>query len=147
MNYYELSLPVDGFLGSDSEYIEDSDPPRLRIFHFELADWFGEDIVKCRREFGVTRRLAEALESSGLTGFALRPMKVTLSEEGKDIFKWKGRDEADLPDLAWLYVTGAVPGDDFAISPQSGMLVVSKPALSLLERFELFDTTIQDYKL
>lgn len=82
MKYYKIEPTVEGSHGEFSEFDPTSNKRRLLSFHLVLEDWFGEDLVTVTPGFAVTRRLADSLSESGLTGFELRDMYLSISTDG-----------------------------------------------------------------
>jgi hypothetical protein len=142
MTYYMLAPAVDGGFGEFTEY--DPETRTLSSFHLELEDWQGDDLVTSTPGFAVTRRLADRLRTSGLSGFALKDLYVSISVEGTKVF-----DVLDLkvPDLVWLDITGAFGQDDFFLAMDTADLIVDQAAMDLLEEFTLDNCDIDAYSI
>lgn len=141
MKCYSIEPAVDGSRGELTEYEPGFEGRRLESFHMVLDAWLGDDLVTCTPGFAVTRKLADRLACSGLNGFELRDMYVSISVEGTESLR---RNKTPIPDLVWLYLTG-VPGvSDFA---QDGdlLLVISEAALTVLREFDIKRAAIKPY--
>ncbi|GAB3566769.1 hypothetical protein GCM10027405_26320 [Arthrobacter alkaliphilus] len=142
MKYYKIEPTVDGSHGEFSEFDPLSNKRRLLRFHLVLEDWFGEDIVTMAPGFAVTRRLANSLSESGLTGFELRDMYLSISTDGTEAMIRKG---AQIPDLVWLDLVGEYGQADFFLDRVIPDMIVSERALGLLRQFKLGDANIEDH--
>ena len=76
----------------------------------------------------MTERTAREIEQAHLSGAQFDEVKVTTSEQFRDIYPRR-----ELPKFVWLRATGTPGQDDFALGPDL-WLVVSERALELLKR-------------
>ena len=97
---------------------------------YEFEGWLGDDLLETFPCFVVTDRLAQAIRTSGLTGYELGTVEVVKSEIYEEL--QAGRD---LPDFHRLFVLGDAETDDFSIDNQR--LRVSDAALAVLGRFAM----------
>jgi hypothetical protein len=85
----------------------------------------------------VTVAPAEALERSGLSGFAISSdVDVTVDEQ-----VWLFEPDWQPPDVRWLQVAGEPASDDFGLTANA-LLVVSSRALSVLRQFNIDDCEV-----
>jgi hypothetical protein len=100
------------------------------VLNYEFTDWLGDDLLEAFPCFIVTARLAQALRESSLTGWALKPVMISQSEECRYLCTGE-----ELPDFEWLEVVGA-PTDDWSLTSDC-RLVVSDTALDLLKKLNI----------
>lgn len=142
MGFYTIRPAVDGSLGEMSEFEPGSNKRRLISFHLVLEDWLGDDLVTMTPGFAVTRHLADRLSRSGLSGFELKDMYLSISVEGTEAMRRKG---TPIPDLVWIDLVGSPGVDDFSLAPDIPRMVVSDAALSLLQEFDIKRARIEEY--
>jgi hypothetical protein len=130
-SFYRLEPEVAGGLGPQTVMRRDRHPPKVERLHYVFDGWLGDDLLESFPSFIVTRSMADALKRESLSGFSLKDVKVSTSEQFAELHP--GRQ---LPEFRWLDVTG-VPGvDDFGITAP-GYLVVSERALHRLRQGRL----------
>lgn len=134
MVFYMIQPAVDGSLGSLAEFEPGFPNRKLLTFHIELEDWQGNDLVNTSPGFAATRRLADSLSRSGLTGFQLKDMYLSVSVEGTDALR---RNNSQIPDLVWLDIVGEYGVADFFLNHDVPELIVSERALEFLHGFDL----------
>lgn len=144
MKYYLVRPIVDVSQGEKTEYAPGSDHRKLASLHMVLEDWSGNDVVTTTPGFAVTRRLADHLAQSDLSGFELKDMHLSVSENGSRAMREKN---ALIPELVWLDITGAYTNDDFFFEPGRARLIVSDRALDQLQEFELSDARIEEFQI
>lgn len=127
-----------------TEYVEGSDNRKLETLHMVLEDWSGNDIVTTTPGFAVTRRLADSLSNSGLTGFELKDMYLSISENGTRAMREKN---VEIPELVWLDIKGTFAQDDFFFEPGRARLIISERALVFLQEFDLTDARIEEFQV
>jgi hypothetical protein len=131
MSFTVLEPEVAGGWGPHTIADVSVHPPRVERLHYELDGWLGDDFLASFPCFVVTERLACELKLSGLTGFTLDHVEVSVSSEFRDL-----HPKSELPVFRWLRVTGRPGLDDFGIAGDH-RLVASCDAMALLERFTL----------
>lgn len=141
MKYFSIEPAVDGSRGELTEYEPGYEDRRLESFHMDLDAWLGDDLVTCTPGFAVTRNLASRLAGSGLSGFELRDMYVSVSVEGTESLR---RNNTPIPELIWLYPTGEPGTSDFA-QDSDLLLIVSESALTVLHEFDIKRAAIEPY--
>lgn len=124
--FHVVGPEVAGGLGPKTVVDRSAVPPRVQNLHYVVESWLGDPILESYPVFLVTRALGEQLTTRGLTGFELRDVKVTRSEQ-LDEFEPHLR----LPDFRWLFLTGNPTRDDFAQDGEA-RLVISDRALETL---------------
>ncbi|GAB3566750.1 hypothetical protein GCM10027405_26270 [Arthrobacter alkaliphilus] len=134
MKYYRVEPAVDGSLGEMAEFVRGSENRMLVTFHMVLHDWLGDDLVTTTPGFAVTRALADRLQKSGLTGFDLKDMHLSISPQGTELMRF---GDAEVPDLVWLDPVGRFGEGDFFMDRDVPDLIVSEKALRVLQEFDL----------
>lgn len=124
MEYVEVFPEVATELG-------DSQSSNLSVI---FMGWMGCELMEMTPYFMVTRRIAEALEGTDLTGFTIRECAVSYSPE----YEYGViTPYIDKPIVKQLDVTGTYLAEDFSISPERN-LVVSHKALAFLFKYNMF---------
>jgi hypothetical protein len=141
MKFYSIEPAVDGSRGELTEFEPGLEGRRLESFHMVLDAWLGDDLVTHTPGFAVTRKLANRLAGTGLSGFELLDMYVSISVAGTESLR---RNNTPIPDLVWLYLTGEPGVPDFA-QDRDLLLVVSEAALTVLHEFDIKRTAIEPY--
>jgi hypothetical protein len=125
MRYY--SIGVQG-VGSYDD-VRDDETDAIIGKELVLTSWPDDDILCAMIDaYFVTSRLAEKLQGSRLTGFAIEPVKVV---DGDQFWKYRKLYGSEpVPTLRHLLVTGTAGQDDFG---KDRRLVVSESALAFLK--------------
>lgn len=123
---HALEPEVAGQLGPRTELDRRTHPPAVSRLHYVFDGWLGDELLETFPCFIVTERLAVKLCSVGLTGFELRELEVSTSEQFAEL-----HPDVDLPGFQWLVVRGQLGRDDFAIA-HDHRLVVSDRALAIV---------------
>lgn len=140
MKFYTLSPEVAGYLGRNTVMSRHQHPPIVSKLHFEFAGWLGDDLLESFPCFVVTKRLAELLENKGLSGYELKDLEVSLSDEFRELYP--GRE---LPPFRWLDVKGKAGIDDIGLD-KNARLVVSQDVLDLLQSIHLSNCDVAIFK-
>lgn len=135
-NYYEIEAEVAGGWGQNTVADTSVHPPNVHALHYEFAGWLGDELLETFPCFIVSERLGKALEQSGLTGYILADVEVSVSEAV--IGSCGGQD---LPRFEWLKITGSAGNADFGLS-KGYTLVVSEQALAVLRRFPISNAEV-----
>src|SRR5438270_3987190 len=140
MTYYHLEPEVAGGIGERT--VLDRSGPRLRAtsLHYEFDGWLGDDLLAGHPAFIATRRLAEEIKLSKLTG--VTPSRVETSRSITFETIYPGRQ---LPEFVWLKIGGKPGVDDFGLA--DGKLIVSAKALAVLKSFNLNHCDIAAYPM
>lgn len=128
--FHILEPEVAGGWGSGTDADMTVHPPVVRRLVYEFEGWLGDDLLETFPCFVVTDRLAQAIRTSGLTGYELSPVEVVKSEFFEEL-----QLGCKLPGFHRLFVLGVVGKDDFSIDNQR--LRVSDAALAVLGRFDM----------
>lgn len=139
MAFFALKPEVPGALGERTELIQRPGTyPIVKRLHYEFSyGTLGNDLITSHPAFLVTAALAEVLDRSGLSGFAISSdVEVTVDEQ-----VWLFEPDWQPPPVRWLQVTGLAGFDDFGLTP-SALLVVSSTALSVLRQFNIDDCEV-----
>jgi hypothetical protein len=130
-SFYRLRPEVAGGLGSNTVMDRTGALPIVKHLHYEFDGWFGDDIIESFPVYLVTNSTADVLVQEGLTGFLLKDVEVTKSEEFLELYP-----DRDLPEFQWLDVHGKAYADDFGLEAPA-RLIVSEDALTCLRRGSL----------
>ncbi|WP_122556674.1 hypothetical protein [Pseudomonas viridiflava] len=128
--YYYIEPEVAGGWGESTIADTSCHPPKVEKLEYKFDGWLGDDILETFPCFIVTETLAKSIFDSKLTGISYKPVKVSMSV---DILE---NDNLILPKFEWMQVDGIRGKDDFYLS-KDNRLVVSGPALKLLQKFNL----------
>ncbi len=140
MKFYKLEPEVGGELGKNTVLDRSTFPPTAMKLHFEFAGWFGDCIVESFPCYLITNDMAQQLSDEGITGFVIRDVEITTSDEFQEMSPVK-----ELPDFKWLDVDGEFLKDDLSISP-SNLIVVSQKVLSLFKEAGLKNCGIEEFQ-
>jgi len=127
--FRRLMPEVPGELGDQARLDATTHPPRVERFHLDLTNWLGDDLVEVFPCFAVTQRLADALRSSGFTGYELASMVTTVNPDQREF-----DPGIVVPEFKRLLPTGRAGADDFG-TDERHHLVVSRRCWDLLRRF------------
>lgn len=138
--YYRLEPEVAGEWGEGTRVEEPRrHPPKVLKLDYEFGAWLGDGLLESFPCFIVTEDNAERLDRLGATGYTLREVEVSKSDEFEELYP--GRE---LPPFRWLDVHGAPGRDDFGLESDA-RLVVSTAALEALRRGGLEHCEIEEY--
>lgn len=140
MTYYILEPEVAGsILGKKSIVDVTVRPPRVSRLDYEFDGWPDDDLITSIACYVVTTRLKDALVALMPTGCEFASVEVSKSEQFKEMYP-----EQELPEFAWLKITGQAGVDDFGMSDDH-RLVVSEPVLHCLKQFKIDNCEIEVY--
>lgn len=144
MKLYELEPEVAGGFGQNTVVAnfdnvrQKRERPIVSHLHYEFSGWLGDEILETTPCFIVTISLADSIKNSDLKGYSFEDVETSLTEEFKELYPGK-----TLPEFKRIIPKGVVQvdgnsfvnwsGDDFCMS-QSGTLIVSEKALSILQK-------------
>lgn len=131
MSFIILEPEVAGEWGPHTIADVSVHPPRVERLHYEFHGWLWDDLLESFPCFIVTDRLASELRQSGLTGFVLDDVEVSIASEFVELYP-----DVELPVFRWLRVSGRAGLDDFGIGSDH-RLVASSDAMNLLQRFRI----------
>ena len=136
MTFYAVRPEVPGQLGDKT--VLDRDGGRLKVQHLELVfdGWLGDELVTAHPAFAATRHLADLFVQAGLTGFSLRDMDVSRSEEFLDFYP-----DRQLPEFVELVLTGT-PGVDDLARDDTDLLIMSERAVDVMRLTNPLDADI-----
>lgn len=126
---YLIRAYVPGDLGPGTELDTSVHPPRVTRLHLIVDTWEGDDLVECFPTFLVTERLAQAIDTRGLSGVKWARAQVEKSAQAIEFFQWT------LPEWRWLQL-GDDQKADLWLDDSAG-LHVSDRTLDLLHAFNL----------
>lgn len=136
MEYYWLEAAIPGGVGPDADYNGMRQPRLIGTLHYEFGDWTDDDIVTEDGFWLVTEPVANALPTSGLSGWSLDDVVVTTDDS------WK-RDPIPrtLPTWHRLIPTGTACQDDFGVKGIT-LLAISQRSLDFLRQFTLSEAKL-----
>jgi hypothetical protein len=117
---------VSGSIGKIIKYVYTFDYP------------FYDDLFTSSPDYYVTRKLADEIKGSKLTGFSLEKISSRYSDQCLEEYPDAGSD----PECYRLIITGEQEKDDFGLRHDT-YLIVSQPALDLLKRFKIDNCEIK----
>jgi len=135
--FYELAPEVAGHLGPATVLDRSQQPPIVRAVQYEFDGWPVDDLIEAFPCFIVTDKMKLLIEGASASGCSFGPVKVTTSEQFKELEELEERQEPrTLPPFSWLIVNGTAKRDDFGISAK-GSLIVSERMLQVLKGGQL----------
>ncbi|EGQ9760702.1 hypothetical protein FWP30_25060 [Vibrio parahaemolyticus] len=140
MSQYLIEPEVPGGFGKNTLGRFDVHPPIVKKLHLEFDGWLGDDLLETFPCFLVSEHLATALVASKLSGYNLEAVELSTSDMFQEL-----QSERCLPRFSWLQITGHSDKDDFSVS-EKGILLVSRKAMQLLQKFQLTNADITVYK-
>ena len=140
MRYYTLQPEVAGGMGSGTILDSSTHPPRVSKLVYEFSGWLGDDLLETFPCYIVTARLKEALEKLYPSGCDFDEVQVTKSDLFMEI-----HGDRELPEFAWLKVTGRAGVDDFGLSAEHNV-VASERVLECMKRFSLAHCEVEQYR-
>jgi len=140
MKFYLLDPEVAGGWGPNTKFTRSLGKPVVILaLNYEFDGWLGDDLLESTPVFIVTRRLADRLQAARLTGFVMRPVEISTSEQFRDLY-----GDLELPEFVWIDIVGKAGGDDFGIHAD-GRLVVSRKALDVIKTTQLDHCEVEDF--
>ncbi|MFZ5635875.1 MAG: hypothetical protein ACOY82_04745 [Pseudomonadota bacterium] len=129
--YYFVEPEVAGGWGDGTLADTSVHPPVVNKLHYHFDDWLGDDLLETFPCFIVSEKLKDDIVGSGLTGFEIDDVLVTMSDDfelpaGVSIF----------PNFYWLKAKKTDQAVDFKISADN-RLMVSSGALAVMKRHSL----------
>ncbi|MFC7344517.1 hypothetical protein [Saccharopolyspora griseoalba] len=141
--FYWLQPDVPGFLGDRTVLDTTVRPPRVQgVLHFQIDNWFGDDLITSYPCYLVTTTMAAALERSGLGRFEIRGVDVTYGDGAHERLIRHG--VGSFAEFRWLDIGGAAGHDDLGLTPR-GRLVVSDAALAVFGQGVLDRCEAEEY--
>lgn len=138
--FFKLEPEVAGGWGTNTKFTKTPGRPTIvQSLHYRFDGWLGDDILESCLCFIVTLRLSQELRRQELSGFSLRDVEVSTSEEF--VFF---HPNLTLPEFRWLFVEGKAGDDDFG-SDIDGRLVVSARVLETLKMMKLDHCEISEF--
>jgi len=131
MTFLRLTPDVPGELGERTRLDPSVHPPRVDTFHFDVSNWFGDDLVECFPCFAVTPTLAATLESAHLSGYSIGEMVTTENSDQRELHATRR-----APTFRRLVISGIAGRDDAGIDAAHD-LIVSARMWALLQRFNV----------
>lgn len=139
MSFFVLEPEIAGGWGDHTVADTSVFPPTVTALHYRFDGWLGDELLESFPCFIVTDRLASRLRRSGLTGFRLKPVEVSTSEQFDELYP-----DRKLPEFKWLMLVGTAGVDDFGMS-EAHRFVVSERALTLFRKFRLQNCDVTEF--
>lgn len=140
MKFYKLDPEVAGGLGPNTEFIRTPGKPVVvQKLHYQFDGWLGDELLESSPCFIVTQRLAEELQRQRLSGYELKAVEISTSDQFRELYP-----DRELPAFAWLGITGKAGTDNFGVD-KDGRLVVSETAIELLRTMHFDNCDVTDY--
>lgn len=131
--WYSVSPEVAGSIGPNTIMDRASTPPTVSKLHYIFKGWLGGEIVESFPCYLVSARLAEAIQTSELTGADFSEVEVEIDMQ----FEMFQREVvAALPEWVWMKPAGREGTDDFWIEA-NGQLAISGRTYELLQKFDV----------
>jgi len=141
MRFYALEPEVAGGWGPNTDFIrEPSKPVIVRNLHYQFDGWLGDELLASSPSFIVTERLADKLQSHHLSGYEIKAVEISTSQQFRELYPRR-----DLPAFKWLYITGRAGTDDFGIA-DDGRLVVSDKAIAVLRTSQIDHCDVAEWE-
>lgn len=133
MRFFSLGPEAAGELGADTIGNTKERPHRIERLHLELTFWPEDELIDAYT-YVCTKRLAEVLSASMLTGFEIGKI-YEISRGDQFEVSANSHKSAQLPEFVWFKVYGKAGVDDFGLvqGPCALPLVVSERALQVLK--------------
>lgn len=100
------------------------------------------DISTASGLYFLSRPLADAYDASALTGLLRREARIGLDGQVEELGSFAGRE---VPELVCYEVHGDFPESDFSYRPGTYGLILSAPAMALLEGFDLSGCDVEAF--
>lgn len=146
MRFFAISPEAAGQLGNSCVHGDIKERPvQIIEADFEFQFYPHDDLLDGFYTYACAQPLAEALKTSGLTGFTIEPLRVSFEER---FYQWAELHKGEeLPEFQWLKVVGRAGIDDFGLlpGPVEMPLIVSERALRILKQFRLTHCEIETY--
>jgi hypothetical protein len=140
MRFYKLDPEVAGGWGPNTVFSRTPGQPLvIHKFHYQFDGWLGDELLESDPCFIVTQRLAEAIRNAGLSGYVLRPVETSTSEQFQEIYP-----NRQIPIFEWLEITGKAGVDDWGVDVD-GRLVVSSEALAVIKSTTLNHCEVSEF--
>jgi hypothetical protein len=139
MPSYVLEPEVAGGWGISTVADTSTYPPHVSALEYRFDGWLGDELLESFTCYIVTARVAHALRLSALSGFVLRPVRITRSSEFEEF-----KPGFVFPDFEWLDIVGKAGLTDFG-RDSNHRLVVSETARSLLKGFDIDHCQVQTW--
>lgn len=140
MKFYKLDPEVAGGWGPSTEFTRAPGKPLVvHKLHYQFDGWMGDELLESSPCFIITERLADELQTKRLTGYELKPVEISTSDQFREL-----HPNRELPQFAWLGITGDAGTDDFGVDVD-GRLVVSEKALDALKARRLDNCDVSDF--
>jgi hypothetical protein len=139
MKYYELYPEVAGTITEDCIDDAVARPIKISKMNYEFDGWLGDDLITEAGHFIVTKKLAEALRQSTLSGFNLDKATISKSAKFEEIYP-----NRILPVFKWLKINAHFKKDDFWFSKERMMLQVSAKGYDVLKDFQIANCDVEE---
>jgi hypothetical protein len=139
MAFYVVRPEVPGQLGDETVLHRSGDRLQVARLEYVFDGWLGDELITSHPAFAATRALADKLIASRLTGFEMRAMEVSRSDEFRELYPSR-----QLPEFVEIVVTGTAGTDDMGIDAEND-LVVSQQALDVITATRPLDLIVMPF--
>jgi hypothetical protein len=140
MRFYKLDPEVAGGWGTNTEFTRTPGKPLVvHKLHYQFDGWLGDELLESSPCYIVTERLANAIRNQEFSGYELKAVEVSTSDQFRELYP-----DRQLPQFAWLGITGKAGVDDFGMD-EDGRLVVSERAFGTLKATQLSNCEVSDF--
>jgi hypothetical protein len=128
---------VAGGLGDGIDFDSTRRPPLRGPLHYAFSGWLGDELLETAGFWIVTEALAASVAASGLTGFVLDDVVVSLEDD----FLSSGHDPLQV---RWRRLIPSGSDDEDLTLEGTATLIVSERALDVLRHHRLQHAEISD---
>ncbi len=139
--FYKIKPECPAQMGKETEFDKNFTPWEVHKLHLVFDVWLGGDLLKESPCFYVTERFLEKINIKEIIGIkSIKPAIVTSSETFKNLFP-----NRTPPKCFQLEIDGKPGIDDIGIASPS-QLIISANLLRLLQKVDLSNSKIEDFK-
>lgn len=148
MNYFLIQPEIAGELGDNSEIIyENGRIKEVKFLEFIFTGWLGDEILKARPCYIITKNIMDSFISNGITGAKYEDIKMSFSEDFLDIYE----DVSDVPLFVRLRPISKIDEleegmDEDIYLDKYNRLVVSEKVMRILEKYRINNCDVEQVK-
>ncbi len=137
--FFFIEPEVAGGLGDGTIIDNSSHPPIVTKLEYRFEGWLGDDLLESFPCFIITEVLAQRISEHKFSGFSLRPVLITKSDD----YLEQGGDNA-LREFLWVVIEGHAGVDDFGLA-HDHRLVISDEVLKVLKGSKIDNADIEEF--
>ena len=145
MKYYLLKPEVAGELGNSSKVIyEEGRIKEVTYLEFVFLGWLGDEILKARPCYIITKNIMNDFESNKITGIRYEDIQMTFSDE---FFEFQD-DISEVPPFVRIVPLNKIDditegmSDDIYLDKYN-RLIFSERALTILKKYRINNCDIE----